>query len=426
MNTCKRIFIAALLLMAAMPSLWAQNTTSPYSMYGYGLLRDGATSAQRQMGGIGYAQRGGRQINAMNPASYASIDSLTFLWDIGADVNLNWRQELTPAGVTQKGHGVGGGLDYITMQFPITHYLGASIGLVPYSSVGYTFGDETVHGNLSNQGSGGITQLYAGVAGRLGGFSLGANFSYDFGNVINDVYAYTSTGNNTLFEHVMQVRDFNINIGAQYTHRLSRHSSMTLGVVYSPKMSMHGKTWANFWDITAETKADTVAMAHLGGNYYRPNSVGVGLSWQRARNSAATVEADFQWQGWKNAAYPALPRLDGNEYAVAAQQFNDRLRFAMGGSYVPRIRGNYLQRITYRLGFHYTRDYQTIAGNSVREFGIGAGFGFPTIEGKTIVNLGFEYLHRQASPTALVKENYFNITLGLNFNELWFFQRKIK
>lgn len=425
MNICKRLIGSLLCAIAAITGLQAQNTTSPYSMYGYGLLRDGATAAQRQMGGVGYAMRGGRQINAMNPASYAQIDSLTFLWDIGADVTLNWRSEKDAAGATAKGHGVGGGLDYITMQFPITHYLGASIGLLPYSSVGYTFGDETVHGNLSNQGTGGITQVYGGIAGRYAGFSLGANFSYDFGNVINDVYANTATGNRTLFEQVIQVRDFNFNIGLQYTHRLSRFSELTVGAVYSPKMSMHGKTWAAFWDITAETKADTVGSAHLAGNYYRPNSLGVGVSWKRARTNSVMIEADFGWQNWKKVPMPALYGRDG-QAVVAPQQFNDRLRFALGGAYVPRLRGNYLQRINYRLGLHYTRDYQMIAGNSVREFGVGCGFGFPTIEGKTIVNLGFEYLHRQASPTALVKEDYFNITLGLNFNELWFFQRKIK
>ena len=44
------------------------DVTTPYSMYGYGVLGDRATSMQRQMGGIGYAMSSGRQINVMNPA----------------------------------------------------------------------------------------------------------------------------------------------------------------------------------------------------------------------------------------------------------------------------------------------------------------------------------------------------------------------
>ena len=64
----------------------AQNSTiSPYSRFGYGLLSEQANAAQRGMGGVGYAMRSGRSINFMNPASYAAIDTLTFLFDMAAD-----------------------------------------------------------------------------------------------------------------------------------------------------------------------------------------------------------------------------------------------------------------------------------------------------------------------------------------------------
>ena len=424
MNISKHILLPALILLTAIPAL-AQNTTSPYSMYGYGLLRDRATSTQRQMGSIGYAMQSGRQINAMNPASYAAIDSLTMLWDIGASLSFNNRSESLADGGRNHASGTGGGLDYLQMQFPIGKHMGASIGLVPYSSVGYSFGDEVMHGTLSNQGTGGITQAYIGFAGRYKGFSLGANISYDFGNVINDVYAYTAESHQTLFEHVMQVRDFDVTIGAQYRQPINRHSAITLGVTYTPKKSLHGKTWAAFWDVTADTKADTVGYSSVSGKYYRPTAIGAGLNFTHTRASHFMVEADFSWQNWAKAPYPAL-RDELGQVVVNAQNFNDRLRFALGAEYVPRLRGSYLKRIAYRLGGGYTRDYLTIDGNNLRQYSLSCGFGFPTIEGKTIINLGFEWIHRQASPQALIKENYFNITLGLNFNELWFFQRKIK
>lgn len=54
------------------------------------------------------------------------------------------------------------------------------------------------------------------------------------------------------------------------------------------------------------------------------------------------------------------------------------------------------------------------------------GVGFPTPEGKTIVNLGVGWLHRSAYPNTLISENYFNVTLGVNFNELWFWKNRIK
>ena len=95
MKIIKHFILSIALAALAVPGLQAQTnaTTSPYSMYGYGMLSDRATALQRQMGGVGYALSSGRQINPMNPASYAAIDSLTFLWDIGADLTFFNRSE---------------------------------------------------------------------------------------------------------------------------------------------------------------------------------------------------------------------------------------------------------------------------------------------------------------------------------------------
>ena len=69
MKISTKTLIALAALILTFPALKAQNSVTPYSMYGYGILNDRATSMQRQMGGVGIAQTGGRQINAMNPAS---------------------------------------------------------------------------------------------------------------------------------------------------------------------------------------------------------------------------------------------------------------------------------------------------------------------------------------------------------------------
>ena len=66
--------------------------------------------------------------------------------------------------------------------------------------------------------------------------------------------------------------------------------------------------------------------------------------------------------------------------------------------------------------------------NSLRERGVSLGFGLPTPipASKTMVNLSFEYRNRQAHPQPLVKENYFVVTFGLNFGELWFLRNKLR
>ncbi len=208
MKISKVLFAIVALQFFGVSALWAQNgTMTPYSRYGYGILNDNATASQRNMGGVGYAMNSGRQINVMNPASYAVVDSLTFLFDMGIDITTMWQSEVVD-GSKLSDKKAGGCLDYITMEFPIGKYMGASVGILPYSSVGYAFGSEIEHGAASRQGSGSINQFYVGVAGKIfKGFSLGVNVAYMFGTTYNDSYAYTSGGSSTLFERELEVRE---------------------------------------------------------------------------------------------------------------------------------------------------------------------------------------------------------------------------
>lgn len=422
MTGYRRLILTVITGLAAFCAMHAQNVTTPYSMYGYGIIGDRATSSQTQMGGVGYAMRSGRQINVMNPASYAAIDSMTFLFDMGADVSLMWSRE----GEARE-HSAGGGLDYVTMQFPLARHLGGSIGLVPYSSVGYAFGNEIKHGALQNQGSGGINEAYLGVAGEFAGFSLGANVSYRFGTIQNDVYSEPVTSGQTLFEHVMQVRDWDVVIGAQYGFRLAPTESVTLGLTWSPRKSMHGNSWCTTQETTQQSVPDTVGSMKLAGNYYAPQSWGAGISYRHERASRLTVEADVTVQQWSDAPFPAMTRTGYPDKVVfEGMDFADRLKYAVGGEYVPRLRGNYLQRMAFRLGAYYTDDYLRIQGNRMREYGVSCGVGLHTIQDKTMINIGFEWKHRSCHPVAMLTENYFNITLGVNFNEVWFWKRKIK
>lgn len=395
---------------------------SPYSKFGYGLLNDNASASQRQMGGVGYAMNSGRQINVMNPASYAAADSLTFLFDMGVDLTfINMKEGAvgdTPAASASR---KGGGLDYITMQVPIGKRMGASLGLVPFSSVGYSFGSAIANGISSRQGSGGLNQLYLGFAGRIfKGFSLGANVSYLFGTTVNDIYitADGSTSSSTsLYEKVMEVRDWRLQLGAQYNLNIGQDHRLTAGLTYTPGKSLLGKAWVTKYDVDADqapTGQDTTKLRHHAS---LPDTWGAGLSyrWQ----NRLFVEADFTYQPWAKEKTLNLPNFEPTKFA-------DRYQVAVGAEFTPSLRGSYIKRIAYRAGAFYNRDYVMVGDNNVREFGVSFGFGFPALSSKTQINLGFEYRHRQAHPNPLLKESYFNIRLGINFNELWFFQNKIK
>lgn len=421
-NKVITLLAVAMAMVTASESVSAQ---TPYSKFGYGMLRDNATSAQRQMGGVGYAMSSGRQINVMNPASYAARDSLTFLFDMGLDFTNIWSSEkLHNSDVTNKQHNYGGGLDYVTMAFPVSKRLGMSIGLLPYSSVGYSFGSKIDNGSASRQGSGGLNLLYLGAGFNIvKGLNVGMNFAYFFGTTYNDVYAIpASTGTMSLFEQIIQVRDFHMDFGIQYGAEVAPRQRLTAGLTFSPGKALLGKSMVlQFDEVTSAGSSghvgDTIASESLRHHFAIPATWGVGLNYERNRNFMA--EVDFTYQGWKNAKFEPNDNFIGTK-------FQNRYRIGAGLQWVPDPRGSYFRRVAYRLGGYYNRDYITVNTNSVKDFGLSCGFGFPAVAGKTVVNLGFEYKHRSTSPVKLLTENYFNITLGVNFNERWFMQSKIR
>ena len=76
----KKIFFATILLFSSLQFVGSQNNTnSPYTRFGYGELTEGSATELRGMGGVGFANRSKNTINVLNPASYTSVDSLTFI-----------------------------------------------------------------------------------------------------------------------------------------------------------------------------------------------------------------------------------------------------------------------------------------------------------------------------------------------------------
>ena len=417
--TLRRNILILALFLISIPALMAQNgTMTPYSRYGYGILSDHATSMQRQMGGVGYAMNSGRQINVMNPASYAAIDSLTFLFDMGIDLTSLWSSE-EQAGTTARNQDFGGGLDYVTMQFPLGKYMGASIGLVPYSSVGYSFGSDIDNGASLRQGSGSINEFYLGVAGRpFRGLTVGANVSYLFGTILNDSYAVISSAQSALFEKQLIVRDYHLNFGVQYSHSIAPGRVLTAGLTYSPAKTLLGTACTYYYDVLLDSKPEITDEYSLHHNFTLPETWGAGLNYRM--NNNLMVEFDFTYQPWSKAKFRAT-----SEDPVVTGVFADRTKYAIGGQYAINPRGNYAQRIQFRLGGYYSNDYLVVKDNRLREHGVSIGCGLPVPGFKTVVNLGLEWKHRQGHPQALIKEDYLNITLGINFNESWFRKSKI-
>lgn len=418
-----KTILAAILTVASLAPVGAKaesNTISPYSRFGYGLLADRTNTMQKSMGGVGYAMRSGRQINFMNPASYAAMDSLTFLFDMGIDF-----KALHTADGNEKGNNFTGGLNYITIQAPLTKWLSASVGMMPISTVGYSFGNEIRNGETAHQGNGDLNEIYLGIGAQpFKGFTAGVNVGYLFGTLVNSDYIYTTdpdTGasSTSLFERQTEVRDYTLRFGLQYGFTVATDHEITLGAVYEPAKTLRGHALGIKYDVTSDTKPDTLANIRLRGNAGFPELWGAGISYQWQKRVMA--EVDFTYQPWKGVKYANI-----SQFGDATSQFSNRWRVGAGLQFISNPRGSWLQRVNCRLGGYFNHDYLTVQGNNVEEYGVSLGFGFPAPSSKTMINLAIEYRNRRATPTPLVKENYLVVTLGVNFNELWFWRNKLR
>lgn len=131
----KIYFVIICVLSFIVQPLFAQNnTSSPYTRYGYGLVNDAGFGQVKAMGGLSMGLRSNNFINPANPASYTSIDSLTFRMEAGVSFQVS---NFSDGEKSQTA--LDGNLEYLAMQFPIKKWVALSLGLMPYSIVGYNY-----------------------------------------------------------------------------------------------------------------------------------------------------------------------------------------------------------------------------------------------------------------------------------------------
>ena len=402
-------------------SMMAQNSTfSPYTRYGYGIIADQSFGAGRSMGGIGYGLRSSKQINPMNPASYSCMDSLTFLFDAGASLQLSLLND-----ANNSHRNFNGNVTYLAMQFPLTRRIAMSAGLLPYSHTGYTFNvvndqDDIAHVDKFT-GKGGLNEVYIGLSADLWKkrLAVGANVSYMFGIIEHySTVQYSSSEIGTLFRwKKANMNSFKYDLGMQYTHPLSRTQRLVFGLKYAPKVNLH----AVYYDLTASDEyfqniliADTVRNT----GFDIPNTIGLGFSYEK--DNKLLLAADVSYQDWSKAHFNG-----SNEY------FRDKFKVAVGGEYIPNnFTRAYLSRVRYRAGLNYGNSYLRINGKGYNEYGVCIGAGFPMMdtrkgEIRSYINASFEYVKVAPETKTFIDEQYFRFTLSFTFNEFWFFKLRI-
>ncbi len=419
----KHTLCALLLTMVTGMAIAQNNTNSPYTRYGYGDLSDQSFGNSKAMGGIAFGLRDGAQINPLNPASYTAIDSLTFIFEGGVSL-----QNMNISGGGVKLNAKNSSFDYLAMQFRLHPRVAMSIGLLPFSNVGYSVSDSKVDNGVSQTrsftGDGGLHQLYGGIGVKvLKNLSLGVNASYFWGDITRTrtiIYPATSESYSYIQQMGVSISDYKLDFGAQYTLDFNKKHSMTIGAVFSPKHKLNN-------DYTVTTQVSTTNSNNLDATLELPNTFGVGFTYNYDKR--LTVGADYSLQQWSKTKFGVNTSDDAvREDFDETYTYCDRHKISVGAEYIPNLIGrSYLSHIKYRLGAYYTTPYYKIGvKDAAREYGVTAGFGLPVPRSRSILSISGQFVRVSGQESTFVNENIFRVSIGLTFNERWFFKRRVE
>jgi hypothetical protein len=476
-------FILLLFIVYATPlSVFAQssNTSSPYSRYGIGDLSNKGFAQGFAMGGSHIALQNDTTelffINSGNPASYANFRLTT------AELGLNYSGvRLTNNSTKQTVHNAS--LAYVSLAFPVKKWWGSSIGLLPYSSVGYAISDNRTLSSVGNveylyEGSGGVNQVYFGnsvkpLYGLPGAFrrsikyaqleqekkygeirkimnrkkcaqglSLGFNASYLFGNIEStkrSIFQPSVVALNTRSTTSTRISDIYLDYGMQYAfiidtlrgRDLKENVKWIFGATFTTEANVRAKvdtlTYSYYYGSSGEEiLRDTIKQStDSKGRITFPLSFGFGLGFKKGDRWFFTT--DFALQNW--SSYQAFNSVQG---------LKNSMRISAGVQYIPNSKyvasknslSGYGKRINYRAGVRYFKTAIELKNTQLKEYAVSLGVGLPVgrnylLRNFSMINIGLELGQRGTTSNGLIRENFLKASVGFTINDLWFQKARI-
>ena len=425
----KYIMLVSLTVLFGINAFAQADVDSPYSLFGVGQVRDKSMNVRlKGMGGVANAMFGGGMINGENPAAYAKIDSLAFLFDAGFYFKT---ATFSTSSLSEKSNNAS--FDYVSMAFGLTSWWKMALGVQPYSTSGYTMLVSKVDPEVGStvtrfKGKGGLNQAFWGNAFKIGKhFALGANAYYVFGNTKTETSLYFPDsiyyiGSRRSLD--VMVRSFMFDYGMLFNTNLSKDLCLSLGLTYTQKIKLKGeqtlfiRSFEEDMDTEVEYIIDTVYSSSGSTKITMPQGIGFGLALQNGENWA--LGADFNWMQWSKFAREGANDVLQDAWSVSA-----------GAEFTPKhttISG-YFSRVTYRLGGFYEHGFINLEGNdgvshSINKVGVTVGMSLPLPRTLSKVNMALEVGQYGTREGGLIQEQYAKLSVGVSVFERWFMKRK--
>lgn len=390
---------------------------APYSKYGVGELRNNSGTLLKGMGTISSAYASPFEVNADNPASYSFLKLTTY--QAGGEARrriISGNGEKYTTGTAT--------FSYMNLGIPVAKNAGVSLGLMPYSRTYYKLNDTFNisgfgEGVKSYYGDGTLNYAYLGAAVQQKGISLGFNFGYLFGSTVDRTSVLTTNSGAKVqeseFSRYATIGGIYWKAGLLYQANLKKDLSLRIGATTTLNQSIKivkDEFWISHSIIVtaADTAYHTVS---LRDKLKLPLQYSAGA--HLVKSDKWMVGADFsaaQWSQYSNYGKP--------------DSLTDSYKISVGGEYTPNASEmrKYFQRVSYRLGFYYGKDYVHLRGTDLNYYAVTAGLSLPFKRTTDRLHMNLEVGQRGTESSGLLKETFVRFGLGLTLNDKWFVKRK--
>lgn len=409
MKYFQKVIYTIFVLAISVSSIGQNNTASPYSLHGIGELANVAYGRNLALGGTGYGIRSNQYLNIKNPASLTAIDSLSFLFETGVNLKSTLSQTTSENELYTNGN-----LTHIIMGNRINSTFMMSMGMMPYSNVGYNLitTSPVVNSDAKAihywEGAGGLTKYYLSLGGLVAkGFSLGVEGSYLYGPLSQDVTTlFRSTKN--LRKTNSRYSGFSLKGGVQFSTDLDdKGTNLTFGGIYSLSSILRGKSDLEIIQIYDGGIVDTTYAEKniVAKTISIPKSYGGGFSF--TLHGKYMLAADYEFNGWATNI--------GSNYV-------NRHIISGGFERKPLNSLKFFDRCSYRVGFRYDSGYIKYKSMVIDDARVSVGFGFPIQKTRSMINITLEA--GQLGTLDYTRERYAKVTLGFSLHDYWFVERK--
>jgi hypothetical protein len=415
MTHSARTCLLLLCLALVVPGLVrAGNGGSTYSRFGLGDIRYGYSAQSLGMGSTGIAVRSLSSVDAVNPASWGSINRTRYA--VGALYEGFSAKDGTSSAFLSSVEFSGA-----MIAIPISPASGIVFagGITPVSRVNYNaVAPESLGGlgyALRFKGSGGLSAAHAGLSASItSDLHAGIKLQYYFGTIRHAVRQdFTDAGYTTAeVVRATQLHGAGATLGLIYTGLgralgMPETQSLSVGAFVSSAATLTTNQ-DDFLTYVAGglTTLDTATVAE--GSDHLPVAFGAGVAYTTDRMILA---ADVQSQNWDAFTEDGIHPLE----------LRNSMRASAGIEILPKREPGtpYTQRMSYRAGLFYEQTYYQIKNQPINAFGASAGVGFP-IYGETRFHFGAEYSMRGTNDYQLQKDNILRISFTVTGGELWF------